>query len=249
MIKKIRFVLGILVIALGFFFCFCMVSVNAAEDVETTTTEQVNVIGVYEYNVEGQGNAKFTLYSDNSFDAELHDLEKNETIKSNGTYILDGNVLILNAPNGVLKFKINGNKLEPYEESEATQTIDPNSFLSHLKDLKWDEFQTIVGWIIAYLVANLGIIALFVVKIIKDKYNDFRKSNIHNTVMEQLDADHKKEIENKEQAFNDKLDALYVMIDDNNKEQKAKIEALSNDKTAEIEKELANITKSYTDNE
>lgn len=157
MIKKIKFVLGFLVIALGFFFCFCMVSVNAAEDVETTT--------------------------------ETADL-----------------------------------------------------FLNHLKDLKWNEAEAIIGWLIAYIIANAGIIALFVIKFILGKLREYKNSDAHNKTLEKLDAEHKAEIEAKEKRYEEKLETLLQLVEENNKANQAKLEELTNDSTRAIAQDLAKVT-------
>ena len=41
MMKKIKFILGAMVLALGFFFCFCLVSVSAEEGTETAEEPKV----------------------------------------------------------------------------------------------------------------------------------------------------------------------------------------------------------------
>ena len=126
------------------------------------------------------------------------------------------------------------------DDEQVNQVVD--LFLNHLKDLKWDEFEAIIGWFIAYLVAQFGIVGLFAILFIKNKIKEYRSSDTHNKVVEKLDADHKKELEAKEQAFEDKLDAMYVMIDDNNKKNQARIEELTNEKTKEIATELSKVT-------
>jgi len=239
--NKLKFMAVLVVISLGFLFCFNMVSVNA-EDVETTTTEQVNIIGIYEYNAEGQGNAKFTLYSDNTFVTSAHDLETDETREGKGTYIFDGNILILNVNNQVLKFKINGNALEPYEEPEATQPIDSNSFLSHLKDLKWDEAETIFGWVIAYLLANFGTIVGLVITIILKKLNETKNSKVFQEALAKMSVEAQNNTAKTLENINDNLKNISTENKAFIEEQKAKLEALQSDSTRTIANELSKVT-------
>lgn len=247
MTKKFKFLFGTLVLALGFFFCCSMVSVNA-EEVAPETTEQINVVGVYEYNEDGKGTAKFTLYSDNTFSVELYDLEKDETLTGNGTYVLDDNVLIINVDNANVlkfefKFKVNGNKLEPYEENVETQTIDPNSFLSHLKDFKWEDFEAVIGWVVAYLVANFGIIAFCVIKLILNKLNETKQSKVFQDALAKLSIEHQEKVN----EFMNKLDEKLLAVNEADKkfieEQKATIEKLTNDSTVQIANELKQVTE------
>lgn len=250
--KKIKFILAAFVLSLGFLFCFCLsVSVNAEEVVETETTEQVNIVGVYEYNEEGKGNAKFTLYSDYTFVAELHDLETDETRTGNGTYILDGNVLILNTDNGVLKCKVNGNKLEPYayEESEITQTIDPNSFLSHLKDFKWQDFEAVIGWVIAYLAANFFVILGFGISLVLKKVNETKQSKAFQEAFAKLSLENQEKLTKLINDFETKLNNINADNQAFIESQKAEMKRLTNDTTKEIAHDLAKISDALKDTE
>lgn len=252
--KKIKFILAAFVLSLGFLFCFCLsVSVNAEEVVETETTDQINVVGVYEYNEEGKGNAKFTLYSDNTFVAELHDLERDETIEDNGTYILDGNVLIINTDNGVFKFKVNGNKLEPYEETiekvETTQTIDPNSFLSHLKDFKWQDFEAVIGWVIAYLAANFFVILGFGISLVLKKVNEGKQSKAFQEAFAKLSLENQEKLTKLINDFETKLNNINADNQAFIESQKAEMKRLTNDNTKEIARDLAKISDALKDNE
>lgn len=249
--KRIKFILATLVLSLGFLFCFCFsfVSVNAEETVETETTEQINVVGVYEYNEEGKGNAKFTLYSDYTFVAELHDLETDETIEGNGTYILDGNVLILNTDNGVLKCKVNGNKLEPYEETVETQTIDPNSFLSHLKDFKWQDFEAVIGWVIAYLAANFFVILGFGISLVLKKVNEVKQSKAFQEAFAKLSLENQEKLTKLINDFETKLNNINADNQAFIESQKAEMKRLTNDNTKEIARDLAKISDALKDTE
>ena len=247
--KRIKFIFAALMLSLGFLFCFCLsVSVSADEGVGTETTDQINVVGVYEYNEEGKGSAKFTLYSDNSFYAELHDLETNETREGKGTYIIDGNILILNTDNGILKCKVNGNTLEPYEESEEIEIVEPNSFLSHLKDLKWDEAEAIIGWIIAYLVANFGVVLSFAITLILKKVNETKQSKAFQEALAKVSLENQEKINALITEFENKLNSINADNQAFIEEQKTKLEALTNDKTIAIATELSKVTD-YLNNE
>lgn len=255
--KKIKFILAAFVLSLGFLFCFCLsVSVDAEEVVETETTEQINVVGVYEYNEEGKGSAKFTLYSDYTFVAELHDLEKDETIEGNGTYILDGNVLILNTDNGILKCKVNGNKLEPYAESEEIEVVEPNSFLSHLKDLKWDEAEAIFTFIGSYLGIDFILKVIMSVIIIVFKLRKDEQLKISKEALVMAEVEHKQNEEELKKQHNAELKELTSVMQNLKNEvkefmngQTEKIVSLTTDTTKEIANDLAKISDSLKDTE
>lgn len=255
--KRIKFIFAALMLALGFLFCFCLsVSVSADEGVGTETTEQINVVGVYEYNEEGKGSAKFTLYSDNTFVAELHDLEKDETITGNGTYNFDGDVLILNTDNGVLKCKVNGNKLEPYEESEEIEIVEPNSFLSHLKDLKWDEAEAIFTFIGSYLGIDFILKVIMSVIVIVFKLRKDEQLKISKEALAMAEVEHKQNEEELKKQHNDELKELTVVIQNLKNEvkefmngQTEKIVSLTTDTTKEIANNLSKLSESLKDTE
>ena len=94
------------------FFFLIIPAVHAEEN----QPEAPAIIGVYEYNEEGKGEAIFTLYSDNTFKAQLHDLETDEIRDGSGTYTLDGDVLTLSVGGEILKARISEDKLLPYEK-------------------------------------------------------------------------------------------------------------------------------------
>ena len=256
--KRIKFIFAALVLSLGFLFCFCLsVSVSADEGVGTQEpATQINVVGVYEYNEEGKGNAKFTLYSDNSFVAELHDLEKDETITGNGTYNFDGDVLILNTDNGVLKFKVNGNKLEPYDESEEIEVVEPNSFLSHLKDLKWDEAESIFTFIGSYLGIDFILKVIMSVIIIVFKLRKDEQLKISKEALAMAEVEHKQNEEELKKQHNAELKELTDVMQNLKNEvkefmngQTEKIVSLTTDTTKEIANNLSKLSESLKDTE
>jgi len=261
--KRIKFILAAFVLSLGFLFCFCLsVSVSADEGVGTQEpTTQINVVGVYEYNEEGKGNAKFTLYSDNSFYAELHNLETDETLTGNGTYVLDNNVLIINVDNAnvlnfELKFKVNGNKLEPYEESEEIEIVEPNSFLSHLKDLKWDEAESIFTFIGSYLGIDFILKVIMSVIIIVFKLRKDEQLKISKEALAMAEVEHKQNEEELKKQHNAELKELTDVMQNLKNEvkefmngQTEKIVSLTTDTTKEIANNLSKLSESLKDTE
>lgn len=120
--KKIFVFLSIFI---AFITTLCIgVNVHAEGEPQEEQVETVNVVGVYEYVDEENGDCKFTLYSDNTFKAVLHDVKKDETIEGEGTYIIDGTTLIIkDEDNDIFKFTINGNKLEPIAEEYPCKVV------------------------------------------------------------------------------------------------------------------------------
>ncbi len=256
--KRIKFILATLVLSLGFLFCFCFsfVSVNAEETVETETTDQINVVGVYEYNEEGKGNAIFTLYSDNTFVASAHDLETDEIREGKGTYIIDGDILILNVNNQVLKVKINGNTLEPYAESEEIEIVEPNSFLNHLKDLKWDEAEAIFTFIGSYLGIDFILKVVMSVIVIVFKLRKDEQLKISKEALAMAEVEHKQNVEELKKQHNAELKELTGVMQNLKNEvkefmdgQTEKIVSLTTDTTKEIANDLSKISESLKDTE
>ncbi len=266
--KRIKLLFVTMALALGFFFTIGMVSLkahaeelpNTDETATTEPTEQVNIVGVYEYNEDGKGNAKFTLYSDYTFVAELHDLEKDETITGNGTYILDGNILILNTDNGVLKCKVNGNKLEPYEEDDDVEIETPNAdaaitpattFLERFKFFKWSDFEAVIGWVITYLAVNYATILAFVVTLVIKKTASVKQSKKFQDALAKLTLEQQEEIKSLVTNYENKLEELQNNLNDfikTNQEvvksYQEKLEELQADSTVAITTDLKQIAES-----
>ena len=253
---KTRFKIIFATLICLFIFCIGFYTLNVKADATVETTEQVNTVGVYEYNEEGKGTAKFTLYSDYTFTAELHDLETGETLVGNGTYTLENDILVINVDNGVLKFdftfKVTGNKLEPYTEPETSNdyVIEPNSFLDRLRYFKWEDFETVVIGLASYLGFDfiLKIISAVIVIIFKLKKDEkilvLKESAIN------AEVEHRKNEESLERAHNEELSKLTNMVLDIKTEvkefmsqQTEKIESLTNDKTKAIAEELTQVTE------
>lgn len=158
--KKIFAFLSIF-IAFIMFVCIS-VNVHAEGEPQEELVETINVVGVYEYVDEENGNCKFTLYSDNTFKAVLHDVKKDETIEGEGTYIIDGTTLIIkDEDDDIFKFTINGNKLEPIVEESPCKVV---ATLSNGGDVLFDVEEGEVGQVVtAYVKADF----LFTVSEIK----------------------------------------------------------------------------------
>lgn len=176
MTKKIKFILGTLVLALGFLFCFMFtLSVNShAEDLEDTTPKQEEV----------------------------------ETQK---------------------------------EEKEETDVV-VDLFLEHLKDFKWNEAEALFGWIIAYLVANFGVILGFVVTLVLKRLNEAKNSKAFQEALAKVSLENQEKIQNLITEFENQLKEINTENKAFIEEQKAKIEALSNDNTKAVAEELKEVT-------
>ena len=128
------------------------------------------------------------------------------------------------------------------ETTEETETeFDVNSFLAHLKDLKWEEAEQIIGWIIAYLVVKFGTdagvgIGLLIIYLKKTKESTWYK----NAVVKQ-NADANKKIEEKLDFYIELLEELKKQNAETLDQYKAKLEELTNDKTKEIEADIETV--------
>ena len=173
MIKRFKYILGTLVLALGFFFCFCMVSVNShADELEDTTPKQEEV--------------------------------------------------------------------ETQEQEETDAVVD--LFLEHLKDFKWNEAEALFGWIIAYLVANFGVILGFVVTLVLKRLNEAKNSKAFQEALAKVSLENQERIQNLITEFENQLKEINTENKAFIEEQKAKIEALSNDNTKAVAEELKEVT-------
>lgn len=174
MTKRIKFILGTLVLALGFLFCIMFtLSVNShAEDLEDATPKTEEV--------------------------------------------------------------------ETQEQEETDVVVD--LFLEHLKDFKWDEAEALFGWIIAYLVANFGVILGFVVTLVLKRLNEAKNSKAFQEALAKVSLENQERIQNLITDFENQLKEINTENKAFIEEQKAKIEALSNDNTKAVAEELKEVT-------
>ena len=176
MIKRLKFMFGTLVLALGFLFCFCFafVSVNADGGTDETTPATPETT-------------------------------------------------------------------EVVEVEETDEEVD--SFVDHLKDLKWDEAEAIIGWIITYLVANFGIIAFCVIKLVLNKLNETKQSKAFQDALAKLSLEHQEEVKKMIAEFEAQLETVNVDSKAFIEEQKAKIQELQSDSTKAIAEELKQVNE------
>ena len=130
-------------------------------------------------------------------------------------------------------------------EVEETETEDDgvDSFVEHLKDLKWDEAEAIVGWIITYLVANFGIIAFCVIKLVLNKLNETKQSKAFQDALAKLSLEHQEEVKKMIAEFEAQLEAVNTDSKAFIEEQKAKIQELQSDSTKAIAEELKQVNE------
>lgn len=125
------------------------------------------------------------------------------------------------------------------EETEAVVDL----FLDHLQNLKWEEAEAVFGWLIGYLIANFGVIALFVIKMILEKLKETKSTDAYNKALAKLSVEHQQKMEELTTNFTNTLETLKADFEEQNKETQARLEALSNDNTKEIAKACASITE------
>ena len=138
---------------------------------------------------------------------------------------------------------------EVEEEDEEEIEVDKNTanfFLYHLKDLKWDEFEAIIGWIIAYLAADFLAILGCVFYIARNKYKEFKTSKAYQEAFAKLSLENQHKIEEREKAHQEAMERLEARILEAQKESQQKLVELSNDQTKEIAKACASITADLT---
>ncbi len=125
------------------------------------------------------------------------------------------------------------------EETEAVVDL----FIEHLKNLKWEDAEAIFGWVIAYLVANFGVIALFVIKMILEKLKETKNSDAYKQALAKLSVEHQQKVEELTTNFNNTLETLKAEIEAQNKASQEELEKLTNDQTKEIAKACASISE------
>ena len=134
---------------------------------------------------------------------------------------------------------------ETPETTEVVEVEDEevDSFLNHLKDLKWDEAEAIVGWIITYLVANFGIIAFCIIKLVLNKLNETKQSKAFQDALAKLSLEHQEEVKKMIAEFETQLEAVNENSQAFIEEQKAKIQELQSDSTKAIAEELKQVNE------
>ena len=132
------------------------------------------------------------------------------------------------------------------EEEIEVDTNTANFFLNQLKNLKWEEAEAIIGWIIAYLVANFGVLAGCLITIVLNKYKEFKTTKAFQEAYAKLSLENQQRIEAKEKEYKETLESLKAEILEQNQLNQQKLVELSNDQTKEIAKACANITADLT---
>ena len=135
------------------------------------------------------------------------------------------------------------------EENEEEIEVDKNTanfFLNQLKNLKWEEAEAIIGWIIAYLVANFGVLAGCLITIVLNKYKEFKTTKAFQEAYAKLSLENQQKIEAKEKEYKETLESLKAEILEQNQLNQQKLVELSNDQTKEIAKACASITADLT---
>lgn len=263
--NKLKFIFAMVVLALGFSFCFSMVSVNAET---TTTSESLN--GTYTYIEEGKGTLTITLYSGNTYDATIHNNETNEDRLASGAYSYSEGILTIKLNNEYVKFRVNGTTLTPVSITDTTsnenlvvtpttdtttetivdteivepeETVEPTSFLSHLKDLKWEEAEEIIGWILGYVSIDflLKVISAIIIIIYRLKNDD--KIKILKEAAIQAEIEHQHKMEELTTKYNKEVTSIKEDVKTFIQEQKDAYTSLANDQTKAITTELQSVTE------
>ena len=141
-----------------------------------------------------------------------------------------------------LSVSVSAEEVEETVEIVETDEEALKSFLYHLKNLKWDEFEAIIGWVIAYLVANFAAILGCIVTIVLNKHKEYKTSKAYQEAFAKLSLENQQKIEEREKAYQETLESLKAEILEIQKENQQKLVDLSNDQTKEIAKACASIT-------
>ncbi len=141
-----------------------------------------------------------------------------------------------------LSISVSAEEVEETVEIVETDEEAVKFFLYHLKNLKWDEFEAIIGWIIAYLAANFLAILGCVFYIARNKYKEYKTSKAYQEAFAKLSLENQQKIEEREKAHQEAMERLEARILEAQKENQQKLVDLSNDQTKEIAKACASIT-------
>ena len=141
-----------------------------------------------------------------------------------------------------LSVSVSAEEVEETVEIVETDEEALKTFLYHLKNLKWDEFEAIIGWVIAYLVANFTAILACIITIVLNKHKEYKTSKAYQEAFAKLSLENQQKIEEREKAYQETLESLKAEILEIQKENQQKLVDLSNDQTEEIAKACASIT-------
>lgn len=139
---------------------------------------------------------------------------------------------------------------EEEKEKEETATTKETAkseqevvdfFLTHLKQLKWSDAEAIIGWVIAYLVANLSVIVACFVKILLDKLKETKQSKAFQEAFAKLSLENQEKINALITDFEAKLEAVNSENKELLAEYKENLNRLENDKTKTIAEELSKV--------
>ena len=138
---------------------------------------------------------------------------------------------------------------EEEEKKEETATKEAakseqevvDFFLAHLKQLKWSDAEAIIGWVIAYFVANLSVIVACFVKILLDKLKETKQSKAFQKAFAKLSLENQEKINKLIADFESKLEAVNAENKELLAEYKENLDKLQNDKTKTIAEELSKV--------
>jgi uncharacterized membrane protein YraQ (UPF0718 family) len=138
---------------------------------------------------------------------------------------------------------------EEEEKKEETTTKEAakseqevvDFFLAHLKQLKWSDAEAIIGWVIAYFVANLSVIVACFVKILLDKLKETKQSKAFQEAFAKLSLENQEKINALITDFESKLEAVNAENKELLAEYKENLDKLQNDKTKTIAEELSKV--------
>lgn len=132
--------------------------------------------------------------------------------------------------------------IEVVEEAETSED-EADIFVDRLKDLKWDEAEAIIGWIIAYLVANAGIIISLSISLILKKTNEIKTSKAFKDALAKLTLEKQEETNRLIANFEEKLQNIYNENQKIIEEYNVKLQELSSDQTTEISQDLKKVAE------
>lgn len=160
-------------------------------------------------------------------------------------------VLSVSADEGVDTQPTTTQEEQPKEDKEEATTDDETEkvnqvvdlFLNHLKDLKWDEAEAIIGWVIAYLAANWFVIIGFGISLVYKHTKEVKQSKAFQEAIAKLELENQKKIETLIEEFENKLKEAQEQNNANVEYFKKQLELKQDENTKQIALALNGITE------
>lgn len=158
-------------------------------------------------------------------------------------------VLSVSADEGVDTQEPTTQEEQPKEEKEETTTDDEqvnqvvDLFMNHIKDLKWEEAEALIGWVIAYLVANFGVIVGFAITLILKHIAQTKDSKAFKEAIAKLELENQEKTLKLIEEFENKLKEAQEQNNANVEYFKKQLELKQDENTKQIALALNGITE------